>query len=210
MKFHVIVGAILCISGYLVYALLFGLHSDLENARQQIQIESVKSLREDKKIRANDQYAGYINQTLVQPEPKPLAQKAEAPVSRTEEAPVLPPAEAEERYLGEKNFWCKPVPVRLETNPVKCLYSDSCYGCDGPIIRPDFDGVVPLCANGQRSQLFHVECCPNFMHGVAECPSSEECFRADNVPKDFCSCNNRPECHLASIGSSIQCACSDN
>jgi hypothetical protein len=209
MKFHLLAGSLLLISGFLVYLLLFGLHSDLQSARVKIQKESVKSLREEKKVQAQDKFAPYINKTLVNPEPKPSLQKAEASEISDPTPPSIQPP-LEERKDDEKNYWCRPVPVRVETNPVKCVYPDACYGCNGPIIRPEYEGAVPLCADGTNSQLYHVECCPNFSRGNLECPSNEACFQAENPPNDFCSCNDQPECRLVDIGGKIQCACIQN
>ncbi|MDB5038885.1 MAG: hypothetical protein JWQ35_2413 [Bacteriovoracaceae bacterium] len=209
MKFHLLAGAMLLFTGYLVYALVFGLHSDLETARNQIKKESVISLRTEKKVQQEDHYAPFINKTLVQ-HAKVIAQKAEARPSTSDERPTMQFAEATEVKAGEKDYWCRSVPVKLEKDPVKCLYPDACYGCDGPIIRPEYENAVPLCANGSQSQLFHVECCPSFNHGSVECPSDEACFQAENVPNDFCSCNDRPDCRLVSIGAQIQCVCIQN
>lgn len=201
MRFHFVAGTLVAISGLLVYLLLFGLHSDLESARVQIRKESVKSLREEKKIDSQDRYAPYINKALVRQEPRPVAQIAE---TLTEQRPS---DYSEQRSDLERNYWCRNVSVTIETNPVKCIYPDACFGCAGPIIRPEVEGALPLCADGNQSQLYHVECCPSFHHGVIECPANDSCFRAENPPSDYCSCDNRPECRLVQMGDKVQCVC---
>ncbi len=210
MKFHWVASALFAASLYLVYLLIYGFQTELRNARPQIQQEAVKALKQEKKIKSSAPMSEYINKNLIiQPKPQPTkedkVQVAEVP---RENSNAMDDTEPALRYGQDgSDYWCRPVPVAIETSPVKCRYQNSCYGCQGPIIRPEVADATPLCANGSMSQLYDVECCPQFNNGMVECPSASSCFHAANPPSDFCSCNDRAECKLVEIGSKIQCVC---
>lgn len=196
---------------YLVYLLIYGFQSDMEEARPKIRKESVTALRETKVVQPHDQLSAYINKNLIQK--NALAQTEPAQNTRLTDAPVVPMnTDPEIRTTQDgKSYWCRSVPVVVQTDPVICQYPDACFGCNGPIIRPEVESAAPLCADGSMSELYHVECCPSsFANGVAECPSAEQCFQAESPPQDFCSCGDRPDCRLVKIGPQIQCVCIQN
>lgn len=209
MRFHFVALIMLAVCGYLLHLLLVGFRDDLKAAKVTIQKEGVRAVTVEKVWKnKDDELKPFINKNLLD---KPQHSRMMADVERAaSDGPNVDPlTEPREMALEGKNYWCKSVPLILEKNPVKCLYPSACFGCDGPIIRPEIESAAPLCENGVAAQLFNVECCPKFARGLVDCPPPEQCFHDDTVPQDFCSCNGRADCKLIDVAGTVQCMCSN-
>ena len=207
MRFHLIAGTLLALSGLLLYWLIFGFERDLHEARETIRQESVASTQNIEKLRKAPELHTFINKALVDRSNQDFPNSI-----RKTEPEIIQPSVVEENQTFESQldggtYWCRNVPLLMETEPVKCVYPDACYGCEGAIIPPEVENAIPLCVNGTKSQLYHVECCPNFNNDAIECPGAEACFKAENIPQDQCSCGDSPNCKLKQVGEKIDCVC---
>ncbi len=209
MRFHCLAGLLLSLSGLLLYGLIFGFQKDLDEARVTIQKESVQSTSNLRKIRKAPELHTYINKAIIDRSQKSLPSPIGPAIDNHE---VIDPSQVvtndNEVYdEDDKDYWCRSVPLLFETNPIRCLYPNACFGCNGPIIVPEIETAIPMCANGMKSQLYHVECCPSYYNGSVDCPRAEDCFHAKAVPPDHCSCNDRSDCKMVQLGEKIECVC---
>lgn len=204
MKFHLLAAGLLGLIGLLVWKLLTGFESDLESKRPQIVRESFQRLSRTNSIPLQESDKKYFNPQVDQV----LKHQSAAP-----KASLTPTAEdlTTERLNGN-DYWCRPsTPPERSITPIKCVYPNACYGCDNAnIIKPEFEGAQPFCSDGSISRIYHVECCPSGLtDGQLDCPSIQECFHADDIPDNTCSCNDRPNCHYVAVGPRIECQCAD-
>jgi len=207
MKFHIAAAVLFGGIIFLIYLLLHGLEADLSQARGKIEKESFQSAKKQKALAKDNQTSldsSFLNKEISE-EPTPMTKPVPLPVEakKVEKTPPL-----EERLEG-KEYWCRPIPVVKDRNPVRCEYPDSCYSCkNSDIIPPEVDSAIPFCRDGSRAEIYSVECCPSSVSGNDfSCPSIDECMRAENVPEQFCSCDGRANCRYVAIGKEIECAC---
>ncbi len=210
MKFHLIVISLAGACIYLLYLFIFGFKSELAEARHTIRQESVQSVRNSTKINEKPELKPFINKALQEPS-RTLERSTPDPVisPETKEDYLAVNPEVFTSRLDEKDYWCRNVNLVLDSQPVKCMYPDACFGCTGPIIPPEVPTARPICADGSESQLYHVECCPSLSGSGPSCPSVEQCFNAELVPAGGCQCNDSPNCHLESTNGTVECVCKD-
>ncbi len=210
MKFHLLAGGLLAAIIALLYFMLTGFSDDLSEARTTIEKESFKTAQTQKKKARTDPKPDIWSQKVLsdkipeEPPPPP------PPVQKKETAAVPNSVDFTSRLEG-RDYWCRSTIVTKDKNPVRCEYPDSCYSCENSdIIPPEVNSAVPFCKDGSRPQMYSVECCPTGTDGKdIFCPSIDECMQAENVPENFCTCNNQLNCKYVVIGSKVECACVD-